>query len=485
MKNRLFLILCGLLIITTTLPAQRTISAAVEAFAADPELTAALISVDVIDVATGQRVAAINPGVAAIPASTQKLLTTAMAMDVLGPDHRFTTRLMATGEIVDGVLQGDLYLIGGGDPSLGSPYLKGVPGLNALLDRWQTAVRKAGITAVNGRVIGDASYYGTDGAAADWPWSDIGNYYGAGAYGLNIHENFYFLDLLQRTREGSTPPVQKTRPEVPGLILTNELRSGPRGSGDQAYIYGAPFNFDNYVRGTIPVGTKRFTVKGSLPDPPLFAAQALCRHLEENGIVVALAAESNRTLGSGRFAPGQLLDTYESPPLGELVDRTNLRSNNLYAEALLREANKARGEEIHDLSSGAALLTWLEQQGLPTVGVRLEDGSGLATRNFFPASFMTAFLRRQSDNQRWRESLPVAGRSGSMKSFLRGTAAEGRLAAKSGSLGAVRAYAGYATRSDGRELAFSVMVNNFTIESKPLRSKMLRLLRTFCEAEVD
>lgn len=469
----------------TALPAQRTISAAVEAFAADPELAAALISVDVIDVATGERIAAINPELAAIPASTQKLLTTAMAMDVLGPDHRFTTRLMATGEIVGGVLQGDLYLIGGGDPSLGSPYLKGVPGLNALLDRWQTAVQKAGITAVNGRIIGDASYYGTDGAAGDWPWSDLGNYYGAGAYGLNVHENFYFLDLLQRTREGSTPPVQKTRPEVPGLSLTNELRSGPPGSGDQAYVYGAPFNFENYIRGTIPVGTKRFTIKGSLPDPPLFTAQALCRHLEANGISVALAAESDRTLGGGRFAPGQLLDTYESPPLAELVDRTNLRSNNLYAEALLREANKARGEEMHALSSGEALLNWLEQQGLSTDGVRLQDGSGLATRNFFPATFMTAFLRSQAGNDRWRESLPVAGRSGSMKSFLKGTVAEGRLAAKSGSLGAVRAYAGYTTRRDGRELAFAVMVNNFTLESKPLRSKMLRLLRSFCEAELQ
>lgn len=483
--NRLsLLLLLALLSGVPRLSAQRTIAAAVRAFAEDPELAGALISVDVIDVATGERVAAVNPDLAAIPASTQKLLTTAVAMDVLGPDHLFTTQLVMTGELENGILQGDLYLIGGGDPSLGSPYLKDVPGLDALLERWTAAVQRAGITRINGRVIGDASYYGTDGTAGGWPWSDIGNYYGSGAVGLNLHENFYFLDLLQRSREGSTPPVQKTRPEVPGLHLTNELRSGPRGSGDQAYIYGAPYNYENYVRGTIPVGTRRFTIKGALPDPPLFAAQALCRHLEDRGIPVALAAESDRTLGSGRFQPGRVLDTYDSPDLATLVDRTNLRSNNLYAEALLREVNKARGGEAFELSSGEVLKDWLADRGLPVAAVRLEDGSGLATRNFFPASFMTAFLRQQADAGRWRKSIPLAGRTGSMRGFLKGTAAEGRLSAKSGSLGAVRAYAGYATRRDGRELAFAIMVNNFTLESKDLRRKMLDLMRLLCAAEV-
>lgn len=468
----------------SALTAQTSISEAVRVFAEDLELAGALLSIDVVDVATGDRIASINPEIAAIPASTQKLLTTAVAMDVLGPNHRFITRLVTTGEIKNGVLQGDLYLIGGGDPSLGSPYLDGVPGLNALLDRWLAAVKKSGITKINGRVIGDASYWSTDGAAPGWPWSDIGNYYGAGAFGLNIHENFYFLDFLQRTRVGSTPPIQRTRPEVPGLELTNELRSGPKDSGDQAYVYGAPFNYNNYVRGTIPVGTKRFTIKGALPDPPLFAAQALCRHLEAGGIVVSLAAESDRTLGSGRYQAGQIIDVYESPSLATLVDRTNLRSNNLYAEALLREVNKARGKEAFELSSGEVLIDWLTEQGLPTTAVRLEDGSGLATRNFFPAKLMTAFLVKQADQKRWRASIPVAGRSGSMKGFLKGTGSEGRLAAKSGSLGAVRAYAGYATRRDGRELAFAVMVNNFTLDSKDLRRKMLVLLRAFSESEL-
>jgi D-alanyl-D-alanine carboxypeptidase/D-alanyl-D-alanine-endopeptidase (penicillin-binding protein 4) len=204
--------------------------------------------------------------------------------------------------------------------------------------------------------------------------------------------------------------------------------------------------------------------------------------LEANGIPVALAAESDRTLGSARFRPGKILDTYASPPLAEIVDRTNLRSINLYAEALLREINKSRGKEGFELSSTEIIREWLADQGLPVQTIRLEDGSGLATRNFFPPSLMTALLRKQAGASRWRLSLPVAGQTGSMKGYLKGTAATGRLQAKSGSLGAVRAYAGYATRQDGAELAFAIMVNNYTTKSRYLNDKMLDLMLTFCTA---
>jgi len=450
-------------------------------FVRDPALAGAQISINVVDVASGRQLAGHQAAVACIPASTQKLLTTAMAMDVLGPDHRFQTRLIVTGEVVDGTLNGDLYVVGGGDPSLGSPYLKGVPGLNAITGHWVSKVRAAGIRRINGRVVGDGSYFGTQASSPGWPWSDLGNYYGSGAYGLNLHENFYFLDLLQRGREGDIPPVQRTRPEVPDLRLTNELRSGPRGSGDQAYIYGAPFGYDNYVRGTIPVGTGRFTVKGALPDPPLFTAQLLCRKLTEAGVEVSLPAESDRRVGGGRFADGTVIDTYRSPDLATLVDRTNLRSNNLYAEALLREVNKHRGRAPHEMASTEVLKEWLTGLGLSTTAVRFEDGSGLATRGFFPAQFMTDFLRNRAGDERWRKSIPLAGRTGSMRGFLKNTAANGRLYAKSGSLGAVRAYAGYVVRDDGQELAFAIMVNNFTVESKEVRKMMLRLMERLCE----
>lgn len=466
------------------LTGQATIQDHIRDFAQDPELAGAIISINVINTADGRMIGGYQSELTCIPASTQKLLTTAVAMDILGEDHRFTTKLLVTGTIEDGTLNGDIYIVGGGDPSLGTPYLDGVPGMSKTMDRWRAAITAAGIRKVNGRVIGDGSYFGTDGASGGWPWSDIGNYYGSGAYGLNFHENFYFLDFLQRGRVGAIPPVQRTRPEVPDLKLTNELRSGPRGSGDQAYVFGAPYGYDNYVRGTIPIGTGRFTIKGAIPDPALFTAQLLCRKLEEAGILVSLPAESDRNTGDGQLATGRVIDTYVSPPLSELVDRTNLRSNNLYAEALLRETNKAKGMATHELSSTEVMKEWLASAGLPTATIKLEDGSGLATRNFFSAAFMTSFLRHQRGALRWRQSIPLAGRSGSMRGYLKGTAAEGRLRAKSGSLGAARAYAGYVDRADGQQLAFAIMVNNFTMESKDLRGKMHALMLELCRTQL-
>ena len=278
--------------------------------------------------------------------------------------------------------------------------------------------------------------------------------------------------------------IQRQRPTVPGLRLTNEVRSGPRGSGDQSYIYGAPFGYDNYVRGTLPVGSGRFTIKGAIPEPALFLAQKLTERLRAGGVTIQLPAESHRSHGSGRYATGRLLDEYQSPTLLTLIGRTNLRSNNLYAEAFLRELNKSRGTPTAELADTKVLLEWLAEQGVSTEAVKLEDGSGLATRNFLPARAMTAFLRSQHGRSDWRKTIPLAGRTGSMRGFLKGKTTAGRVYAKSGSVAAVRAYAGYVDRADGRTLAYAIMVNNFTGESKEVRTKMHRLLTGLCVGQL-
>jgi len=463
---------------------QGNISDRVAAFASHPELRGAQIGIDVVDVKTGKRLASFQPSTALIPASTLKLITTAAAYDILGPGHTFTTDLAVTGPIVNGVLRGDLYIIGGGDPTLASPYMDGTPGLEATIDRWRSAVVNAGITRVEGRVVGDGSYYGTDGVAAEWPWSDLGNYYGAGAYGLNIYENSYKLDLLQRKAVGAPPIVQGTRPEIPHLKITNELVSGKAGSGDRAYIYAAPFTYNAVIRGTIPVGTRRFTIRGAMPDPALFAAAALQEALATAGVVCRLPAESHRTVGAGRFKATKILDHHTSPPLSAIIERTNMRSLNLYAEALLREMGKARGLRLNELAGTETLLEWLQASGVSTESAQLMDGSGLATRDFFAPGMMTAFLRSQAGNKGWRGTIPVAGKSGSMRNFLRRRTADGRLAAKSGSLNSVKCYAGYANGPDGRELAFAIMVNNHRMESRDLRNLMLELMNDFCEADL-
>ncbi|MCP9234403.1 D-alanyl-D-alanine carboxypeptidase/D-alanyl-D-alanine-endopeptidase [Lewinella sp. JB7] len=474
--------LFSLLLVSTVLHGQPSVRDVVQDFAGTQELRNAVIAVDVRDVNTGRQLAGHNAERACIPASTQKLITTAAAMDLLGPDHRFRTWLVANGPIEGGTLRGNLVIVGGGDPTLGSSLMEGVASLDEVVQTWVDKVRAAGITRISGAVVGDGSYYTTDGAGRGWSWADLGNYYGAGTYGLNVNENAYYLSFSQRQREGATPPILDTEPKVPGLVFVNELTSGPRGSGDRAYIFGAPFNYRQYVRGTIPVGTGRFRIRGSIPDPALLAAQLLDRKLEASGVDVVQPPASDQTVGSGPYGNGKVLDERRSPPLSEIVDRTNLTSNNLYAETLLREMNKARGNT--DLASTDIVIDWLESRGVKTEGVRLLDGSGLSARNFFPPSAMTTLLVDRSGSDRWRESIPLAGRTGSLRRVLRGTVAEGRVQGKSGTIDAVRAYAGYVDRPDGRRLAYSIAVNNHTLRGSRLNELIYGLMRDLCTASL-
>jgi D-alanyl-D-alanine carboxypeptidase/D-alanyl-D-alanine-endopeptidase (penicillin-binding protein 4) len=448
-----------------------------------PELQSASIGWCVIDVATGRVVARHRSGHALIPASTQKLLITGAAFDLLGPDYRYTTTLEYDGTIDrDGTLHGNLYLRGTGDPSLGSSEMEGVTGLRELLQRFRRAVERAGIRRIEGFVIGDGSLFSGSNAGPDWPWADIGNYYGAGAYGLNLHENLYYLDFLQRSELGATPPIQHTRPQIPELTFVNEVRTAERGSGDNAYIYGTPFNYRNYVRGTIPAGRGRFTIKGAIPDPPLFAAQQLTNALRQAGIPCAAPAATVRALGPA-FAEGRqrtVVDTYRSPPLRDLIERANFRSVNLYCEALLRTLGVELAGEGTPTAGLQVLEDYLADQGLATATIQLVDGSGLSPRNFFPPELMARYLYAKAGDERLRATIPLAGRTGSLRNALRGTAAEGRLWAKSGSVSAVRCFAGYARTRRGRELVFSVMVNNYTATGAQVRRALNDWMVSLC-----
>ena len=475
-----YLLLPLLLLCTDSLVAQTGAQDVVDKFAGTQVLANTWRSVDVRDAVTGERVASHQPELACIPASTQKLLTTAVAMDVLGPDHRFETKLVAGGVVDNGVVRGNLYVVGGGDPSLGSNMMDGVPGVEAVLAEWVAAVRKRGITRITGAVVGDGSYLGTDGAGRGWPWADLGNYYGAGAYGLNFNENSYTLSFAQRQQEGSTPPVLGTEPVVPGLTFTNELRSGPRGSGDQAYVFGSPFTYDYFIRGSIPVGTGRFRIRGSVPDPPLWVAQLLTTALREAGIEVVQPPTTHRVVGGLATDTGEVLATSMSPSLAELVDRTNLTSNNLFAEALLRAVHQVRGDGEQEPTE--VIADWLEAEGIATDGLQLQDGSGLSPRNYFPASLMTALLANRAGEERWRKSIPLAGRTGSLRNVLKGTVAEGRVWGKSGTVDGVRAYAGYVERPDGRRLVYHIAVNNHTLRGSQLNPLIYGLMRDLCTA---
>lgn len=471
------------------LTAQSTgLQRAVDLFAKDPSLAHANVSVCMLDARTGQKLAGFRSEQSAAPASSLKVLTTSTALAVLGVNYTFRTELQCDGDIdADGVLRGNLIIRGSGDPTLGSPQMEGVPGLDALMERLGVAVQQKGIRRITGYIIADASCFNTEVSGASWQWIDMGNYYGAGAWGLNIHENMYYLRFRQTDQVGETPDIALVEPDIPELVFNNEVSSAPAGTGDNAYIYGAPFTGERYVRGTIPVGRGTFSIKGSMPDPPLTAARYLNQRLKEVGIVCEKGPGTLLELSRNGLKTGtrRQLYAYYSPSLAEIVKRTNLQSVNLYCEAMLRAIGLARKQQGSPDTGLEVIRDYWRNKGLDMSGVFLEDGSGLSPHNAVNSHFMAALMSKIYQDKALYEvinaSLPVAGKSGGLKSMLNGTSAEGKLRAKTGTLNRVRSFTGYAPDRNGKLIAFSIIVNNYTGSGSAIRDKMEKLMKAICD----
>lgn len=457
---------------------QNALQTATNRLASDPQLEHGALGVAVVDLATGELLAGENPGRSLVPASLLKVTTTATALEVLGADHRFETRLAYTGDIDDGTLQGDLLIVGGGDPSLGAGRPEGVPELAQLLRRWTDAVRAAGVTRVEGDVIGEESLDPGAEPSPYWQWNDIGNYYGAGPGALVIRENAYELRLRRTPRAGGSPEIVGHEPDPGELRWRNEVRSGPAGSGDQSYIYGAPGSLDRVIRGTIPAGSGTFRVKGSLPDPAARAAAWLREALVTAGIGVDGEARGASLPGVVRAAT--VLDAYASPPLSELVRLTNFRSVNLYAEALYAALGRAWGIPDDPAGIGDRLEEFWARRGIAVEGWDQVDGSGLGMRNLITPAQLVGVLRLAHVGE-FPQTLPRVGVEGTVRSVMRGQSRAARIRAKSGTLKRSRGFCGYATLADGREVAFAVMANNFTGSGSGMRVELGRWLAALVE----
>ncbi|HMQ48327.1 MAG TPA: D-alanyl-D-alanine carboxypeptidase/D-alanyl-D-alanine-endopeptidase [Saprospiraceae bacterium] len=471
------------------LPAQTSYQKIVNDFAKDSELKYASLSIALVDTKTGELLAQFDAQRSLSPASNLKLLTTASALAILSPDFQYKTELQYDGQISkEGVLSGNLYLKGYGDPSLGSPELEQSVPFAEIMERFRMAAQQQGIRRVEGYVVGDGSVFETTGTIPSWQWEDMGNYYGAGAWGLNLHDNLYYLHFRQSSQLGDTPSIDRLEPEVPGLEFYNELRSAAKGSGDNAYIFGSPYQFTNFIRGTIPVGDGLFTIKGAVPDPPLWVAQHLEHEFNTIGVQVQKGAISQfQLVQTGMKIPQRhTIYTHYSPNLSAIVRRTNMESVNLYCEAMLKTIGWQKDTEGSTQAGLEHQEKFWKEKGLSFDGCNLVDGSGLSEGDKVTSLFLARLLEKMTKQeaavfQAFYASIPEAGRSGALKNRFKGTAAEGRLRAKSGTLENVRAFSGYIETKDGRLFAFSVIVNNYLISGGAMRQKLEELLVKWCQ----
>jgi D-alanyl-D-alanine carboxypeptidase/D-alanyl-D-alanine-endopeptidase (penicillin-binding protein 4) len=400
-----------------------------------------------------------------LPASNAKLFTTAAALHYLGPEFRFVTLLAGDGPVRDSTLNGNLVLYGTGDPTFGMD--------TASLAPFADSVALLGIRRIQGDIVGDASFLGGELFGPGWLPDNLEEPYAAPPSALGVAANRIRLVVQPGAEPGAPAQVTIDPPTdyvtVSSLVVTGRSRSRTRISVERSLPRGLTLS------GTISP-RRAWTTQIVVRQPPLFAAGQLRQLLAARGVTVLGTTRSVTDDASGRArtllarARGETGSPFEgalavrsSPSLGDLVTVINHRSDNLSAELVFRAIGRAVGGAGTFASGARAVARFLtDEVGIDPSSVQVTDGSGLSMLDAATPRALVqllAYERRAAEGGVFWRSLPVAG-EGLLRGRMGGTAAEGRLRAKTGTMNDASALAGYVTTVQGEELAFSIIVNN-------------------------
>lgn len=394
----------------------------------DPKLAGASVAFCVLDEDGKTLFASPLAETALCPASALKTMTSGAALGILGPEFRFETILAGTAPLkADGAIEGDLVLIGAGDPTLSRDDVR----------KLADTAFVAGLKSVAGRVLVDASVFPHNPVSDHWNWGDIGNGYGAGAFGLNLDHNRLEIRFQPASQSGAPAKFLGGAPAPRDIRWENFVVTGPAGSGDQVVVYSEPYGRTITLRGSAPAGESGFSVSGANPDPPALAAELLQARLESAGVKIGgragpFAAASRTTLAS-----------HQSPPLPEIIDHLHRVSDNLEAQCLFLAIARKQAAEPAD-----AVRQYWEKAGVSFVGLRLLDGSGLARANMIrplDLARVNFAARRGPHGQRFYESLTAY--------------AQGNVRGKLGAMSGVKTQVGFLHTAQGREFTFAIFGN--------------------------
>lgn len=407
------------------------------------------------------------------PASSLKLITTLSGITLLGSEFTYKTRLAYGGTLYnDGTLSGDIMLIGGGDPTLGAFRWDGADAILLMKDM-VAEIKREGIKCIDGDIIADGTIYNGQPLPDQWNWNDIGNYYGSATWGLNINENLYHIIFDHKSKQGRIAKVKGIAPPLNDIYIKSEVVVAGAESGDQAYIYGGPFQKEKIVRGTIPLSQTDFEIKGSIPNPPLAAADMLHYRLDRHKIKVG------GTYKTGKISSAyKTIATYISPPLKDIITEANHKSINLYCDVLLRTIGtleKGNGSIKNGLKN---INQFLKTKGLNTKEIIQRDGSGLASENKITARFMTQYLSvmKESIGRDVIKYIPQVGKEGTVTNLLSGRKLASKYYLKSGSFEGVLTYSGFVKAKSGKTYSICFMVNNYTSSYGSVKNQVEKIL---------
>jgi D-alanyl-D-alanine carboxypeptidase/D-alanyl-D-alanine-endopeptidase (penicillin-binding protein 4) len=449
-------------------PAVRDLQSQLSTVFDGPVMARGTWGVHVVSLDRGETLFAHNAGKLMMPASNMKILTLAATAEQFGWDHCFTTTLETTAPIENGVLRGDLFVRGGGDPTISTRGKRN----EIVFDEWAAALKAAGITTIDGRIVGDDQAFEDQGIGPGWSWDYLEAGYAAPVGALQYNDNTADLTSAPGGAVGD-PAIVRLAPGT-GLAVVNHVRTvdpapdRPRGSINVERRIDRP---EILVSGMIPLGSPAVIRTVAVLNTTLFFAQSLKDALIARGLTVTgdavdgdeIAGELLDSAGSER----RVLVTTASPPLRELAIVLMKVSQNQYAETLLKALGTARGGLGTTTAGRRAAGETFRAWGIPDDGYVMSDGSGLSRYDYVAPSTITTILARMYRDERHRDAftatLPIAGKDGTISTRMRRTRAEGNAIAKTGSIANVRSLSGYVKTRDGEALAFSILANDFVI----------------------
>lgn len=450
-RSTLLAVLLSLWLVTSA--TGQSLQVRIESLVRAADLGNGRCTVSVVDLADGLSVASYDSDTPMIPASNMKLVTTAAALGVLGSDFQFKTQLHLRGN--------DLLVIGDGDPAFGDPKLLEAMGMDVedLLARWVNAAKRAGVTRIGALIIDDRTF-DQQRVHAAWPTNQLHKWYCAEVAGLNFNNNC--IDIKARYSKPGQSAILTTLPLKPPVVMTNATRSANDNALNLARKIGTN---DILVSGKVKrtIASRGFV---TVDDPAMFFGRVLRDRLESAGIIVGEV----RRVADGETFGGSKLIAEVVTPIGEVVQRCNKDSQNLFAEALIKRVGREATGDPGTWPSGAAAERMFLSRliGPRAAGFVIDDGSGMSRNNRVSAEHFTALLLAMHQHPKlrkpFRESLSVGGRDGSLRLRFRNKSFTATVHGKSGYIKGVVALSGYLEHENGR-YAFSILLNDY---HKPL-----------------
>ena len=443
---------------TNAQPIKERLTKAVSRLVADEQMKHAILGISVLQSDKTEVIFEMNAQIGLVPASCQKIITSATAMELLGPQFRYQTILGYKGSIKGGILKGDIQLIGGGDPTLGSWRYETTKD-EKLLQQWVESIKQKGITKIEGELTCFNGKWDNQTLPGGWIWDDIGNYYGAGSSALNWRENQYDLVLESGKIVGDKVSIVNTKPRLYGINLMSQLISANKGSGDKAYIYLPPTSQNGFISGTIPMDETAFTISGSFPDPSFQLLATLNAQL----VLENLKPEQFSVVTDKEMPVTQTISVINSPSLDSINYWFMKKSINLYGEALLKTmAYEKTG--MGSTEKGVELVKkFWKEKGIESSALHIIDGSGLSPQNRVTTDALVKVLdysRGRSWFNYYYDALPIYN----------------QMKLKSGTIGGAKSFAGYHTSKDGTNYTVAIIINNYDGSSNELVKKIFLVL---------